>query len=194
LARAPHASMALFKILSEEKENENLVNLSLEIIKYDLFALARNVSIFQQKKDFVDTFVDLGICELLIQIIETYAVKYTPIQENDDSIFNKNTNIISSAFFIISELISFRSWNIFSHEYISRFIAAGLLNCIVKIYNSPLFCDEMFFPRGVCNMIESLCVFDVNIIQQFRLKGILRNSDFFRALPTGLRSHVFVLM
>jgi hypothetical protein len=183
-------------ILSEEKENENLVYRSLEIIEYDLFALSRNVRIFQQKKDFVDTFVELGICELLIHIIEIYAVKCTPIKENDDSIFNKNTNtnIISSAFLIISELISFRSWNVFSHEYISRFVAVGLLNCIVKIYNSPIFCDEMFFPRGVRNMIESLCVFDVNIIQQFRLLGIPRNSDFFRALPTGLRSHIFVLM
>jgi hypothetical protein len=179
-----------------------LINLSLEIFTRILLL----PGILDDPA--VDDFVKFGIFESLIQIIETYAVKYTRLKENDNINFNKNTNTISSVFFIISELISSQTYtvNIFTDECIPKFIAAGLLNCIVKIYDSPIFCDKIFTPNvcdvhiNVCfidvflNMVKSLCVFDVKIIQQFRLLGILSNSDFFSALPADLRSHVFVLM
>lgn len=49
--------------------------------------------------------------------------------------YNTNQNIIQFALYIIDDL--HLDYGHFSYEYISKFITAGIVNCFVKLYNSP---------------------------------------------------------
>jgi hypothetical protein len=168
LIQAPNIAETLFEILIEEKENKDLVYHTLQIM-YDVFVGEYMYDNDENQEIFVfmDSFVQLGICELLISMIEIYV----STGEGDNS--------IEFVFYIINELVRY------CDETLSIFIDAGILNCLVNIYNSPLYVKHSLW-CSIIDIVKSICVFDVNIIHQFNLLGIDRDSTFFNALPENL--------
>lgn len=169
LIQAPNIPKAICKILIEKIEDKDLIKLSLGIVSDAITAISWHSDLnimSNEKKAFVDTFVDFGICELLINIIEIY-----PITEND------GYDVIQLACYIIADITSFRSFGKNSHEYMLKFIAEGIVNCLVKLYNSPFY--KSYLRRTVREVVKSLCAFDMNVIEQFDVLGISWDSNFF---------------
>jgi hypothetical protein len=190
---APNIPYALYKILTEEKDNKDLVDLALRIIYDAMIALGNNeLKLFHEKMTFMDKFVEMGLCEILIQVIEMYSIaenygydRYPTVKSGFK--YNTNQNVIQLALYIIDDFHSRHSFGHFSYihkKYISKFITAGIVNCFVKLYNSPFYEDSL--AGDVRDIIESLCKFDVNIIEQFNLLGISRDSTLFWHLPEDL--------
>lgn len=190
MIQASNLPCALCKILIEEKVNKNLVRETLDIISniFDHIFIDNSVSL---KWDFMDCFVQFGICEVLISYIGEYM--------------NNGSNDCSMSFIlrIIQQLTSAQFTD---DDTMSRFVAAGLLNCLVTVYklysirlNSsgwyslepPL--HEFFFKVAfihqfnppLLGIVSNLCEFDVHFIHQFNLLGIPRDSFFFSNLPPG---------
>jgi hypothetical protein len=187
---APNVPYALYKILTEEKDNKDLVELALQIAHDAMIALGyAELEMFDEKMDFMDTFVEMGLCEALIQIIEMYSVAENYGYDSYATTtcgfkHNTNENVIQLALNIIDDFHSRHSFGHLSNEYISKFITAGIVNCFVKLYNSPFY--ETWSARTVRKIIEPLCKFDVTIIQQFNFLGISRDSNLFWRLPEDL--------
>lgn len=164
MIQAPNIAENLFQILIEEKKNKDLVYHSLQII-YDVFVGDyiydddENQVIFE----FMETFVELGICELLISMIEIYV----STGEGDNS--------IEFVFHIIDELVRCH------YQSLLIFIDTGLLNCLVNIYNSPLYVKHSLW-FSINDILKCLWAFDVNIIHQFNLLGVDTSSTFFNAI------------
>jgi hypothetical protein len=188
---APNIAYALYKILTEEKDNKDLLELALQIVYDAMIALGdQELQMLDKKMDFMYIFVEMGLCEALIQIIEMYSVaenygdvRYITTKDYRYK-YNTNQNVIQLALYIIDDFHSHHSFGHFSYEYISKFINAGTVTCFVKLYNSPFY--EDWLARTVRDIIEPLCKFDVTIIQQFDLLGISRDSSLFWRLPTEL--------
>jgi hypothetical protein len=112
---------------------------------------------YQIMINFIDTLVQLGICELFISTIEIYI----STGEGDNS--------IDLVFYIINELVSYND------ETLSIFIDAGVLNCLVKIYNSTLYVKHSLW-LSITEIVKGL-QFIIIIIHQFILLGIDRDSS-----------------
>lgn len=190
LVQAPNIPKALYQILIEKTEDKDLLELSLGIMHDAMIALGDfELNMFDEKEAFVNTFVDFGICDLLINIIETYSIAENYAYDRHATKkysfkHNTNENIIQLACYIIDEMTSYYSFGEYSHEYILKFIAGGMVNCLVKFYNSPFY--EGWLARTVRGIVKSLCVFDLTFIQQFDVLGISRDSNFFWDLPENL--------
>jgi len=169
LIEASNLPCALCKILIEEKENKALFHQTLGIIS-DIFEHKFNQNYVSMKWDFMDCFVQYGICEALISFIGEYK------GETD---YNEYSFLY--AFNIINQLTSAQFTE---DDTISRFVAAGLLNCLVTVYNSS---TVSLFADPFLEIVFNLCDFDENFIHQFNLLGIPRNSYFFsNVLSYGL--------
>jgi hypothetical protein len=155
--------------LIEEKENKSLSYQTLGVIS-DIFEHRFSQYNLSKKWDFMDCFVQFGICEALISFIGEYK----------GEIDNENDLSILLVFNIIKRLTSAEFTE---DDTTSRFVAAGLLNCLVTVYNSYF---DTVFEDPFLEIVFNLCDFDENFIHQFNLLGVPRNSYFFSNVPYGL--------
>lgn len=162
MIQASNLPCALCKILIEEKEHKNLIKETLKIIS-DIFEQRFIHNYVSLKWDFMDCFVQFGICEVLISYIGEYM--------------NNDNDIIGEILEIIEELTSAQFTD---DDTISRFIAAGLLNSLLSLYSLG---DSFSWVFYLVIIVSNLCEFDVDFIHQFNLLGIPRDSFFFSKLP-----------
>jgi hypothetical protein len=78
-----------------------------------------------------------------------------------------DANKINDSLIIISSICC-------NEENIPRFITAGLVMAMVNIFHSPMRTGNAFK-----RIVEKLCAYDEDIVQQFHLLGIPEGSDFF---------------
>lgn len=149
---------ALVKVLIEEKRNEDVIDLCLNIVHTLVMPMFNH-------QELAFCLVEHGICEALITVIDIYSF--------NEEIVNKVLRITQ---FIVKKnhrkTLFGDDWNQ-TWVNLERFISAGLLEGIVQAYNSPINCPELKYL--VTNMYE----YDGALKLAFYGLGIPEGSDVF---------------
>jgi hypothetical protein len=176
-SNATNIPKALIKIFIEEKRNEYIIEVCLDLINTLISTCASRLQNSNKIKFriMLTDFVTCGFCEALIFIMETHLY--------DD---NKMCNILYIIFYSFS----------YGEQHIkNKFISVGLLKAVVHIFHSPLYdryrycvLDSPLYRRyRNCALyhillVKVLCK-DAEIIEQFHTLGIPEGSRFFGTGP-----------
>jgi hypothetical protein len=141
--RSTSIPIALVKILIEERGNPEFIQICL-ILSYKLVS--------QGYRDLISDFIECGICEALLPLIDIYI---------------SDTDKINKILCIILCIIQ-------APSSIPTLINAGLLKALVQIF------EYEGISHFFSHVIKTLCAWNKKeIVTQFRILGVSKTSNFF---------------